>query len=168
LATPEARRGPFLSGDPNLKRVAPPAGVGRRPSIFVLVLAIVASLAAPGCGRSGPELAPVSGKVTYNGKPVPRGTITFSTDDPKGRNATGVIGPNGTYILQTEEPGDGAQLGEYRVSIAAHEDDVVLDYVPAKPVLPKRLIPEKYENPDTSDLKATVKSGSNDIPFDLK
>jgi hypothetical protein len=30
------------------------------------------------------------------------------------------------------------------------------------------LVPEKYEDPDHSELKATVKSGRNEIPFDLR
>ena len=46
--------------------------------------------------------------MTYEGKPVPKGTITFQADDPKGRNATGQIDPDGNYTLQTEKPGDGA------------------------------------------------------------
>jgi hypothetical protein len=141
------------------------AGGSRRPSIGAV--AIVVTLIAPGCSRSGPEHAQVTGTVRYNGNPVTKGTITFQTSDPKGTNATGTIGPDGKYTLQTEESGDGALLGEYRVAIFAR-DDAVLDYIPTKPVPPKRLVPEKYESPDTSELKATVKSGRNEIPFDLK
>lgn len=133
----------------------------------VLVVAILASLVPTGCGRSGPKMAGVSGTVTYQGKPVPKGTITFQSDDPNGRNAVGSIDPDGSYTLQTEKPGDGALPGDYRVAISARDDEV-LDYIPPKPIPPKRLVPEKYENPDTSGLKATVKSGRNDIPFDLK
>jgi hypothetical protein len=112
-------------------------------------------------------MAAVSGKVTYQGKPVPKGTITFLTDDPKGRNATGEIGPDGSYTLQTEEPRDGAQLGEYRVTIFAH-DEPILDYTPPRPIPPKLLVPSQYENPDTSGLKKTVVRGSNVFDFDLK
>jgi hypothetical protein len=132
-----------------------------------LVLAIVAAFFLHGCARSGPEMARVTGKVIYDGKPVPKGTISFLAVGPGGRNATGTLAPDGSYTLQTEQPGDGAQLGEYRVAISAR-DDTVLDYIPEKPVPPKRLIPEKYENPSTSELKATVVSGRNEIPFELK
>jgi len=149
-----------------LKRFAHRTGAGRKPSVLV-VIAIVATFIVSGCGRSGPEHGRVSGTVTYNGKPVPKGTISFQAVDPKGRNATGAIEPDGSYTLQTEEPGDGAQLGDYRVAISAREDEV-LDYIPTKPIPPKRLVPAKYESPETSELKATVKSGKNDIPFDLK
>jgi len=143
------------------------AGLARARRASPLIMAIVAVSIPQGCSSSGPEMARVSGRVTYDGKPVPKGTISFQAVGPGGRNATGVLGPDGTYTLQTEQPGDGAQLGEYRVAISAR-DDVVLDYTPEKPVPPKRLVPEKFEDPKTSDLKATVKSGRNDFPFDLK
>jgi hypothetical protein len=112
-------------------------------------------------------MARVSGKVLYEGKPVPKGTIAFVPVAPGGRNATGAIGPDGTYTLQTEEPEDGAQLGEYRVTISAH-DEVVLDYIPAVPVKPKLLVPAQYENLETSGLKKTVVRGSNVFDFELK
>ncbi|WP_254053627.1 hypothetical protein [Singulisphaera sp. GP187] len=112
-------------------------------------------------------MAPVSGKVTYQGKPVPKGTITFASLAPEGRNATGQLDSDGSYTLQTENPRDGALLGEYNVMIYAH-DEVILDYIPRKPIPPKILSPTKYEKPETSGLKATVKSGSNTFDFDLK
>lgn len=127
----------------------------------------VGALAAVGCGSSGPEMARVTGKVTYNGQPVPLGTIAFQALDPEGgRNAIGMIQPDGTYTLHTEQPGDGALLGDYQIGIVAR-DEPILDYIPAKPVPPKRLTPEKYENPQTSGLRAQVESGRNVIDFEL-
>ncbi|WP_422931936.1 hypothetical protein [Singulisphaera sp. PoT] len=118
------------------------------------------------CGPSGPELAKVTGTVTYQGKPVPKGRITFVSTQEGGRNATGELGSDGSYRLQTENPGDGALLGNYNVTIYAH-DEPILDYIPRKPVKPKILTPEKYEKPDTSGLSRKVKSGSNTFDFDL-
>lgn len=141
----------------------------RRAGLPRPALSIVVALASipMGCGSSGPEMASVRGKVTYKGQPVTKGTVSFQSTAPEGgRNATGTINPDGTYTLQTENPGDGAQLGDYRVAISAR-DDVILDYIPKKPVPPKRLVPAKYENPDTSTLTATVKSGSNEFDFPL-
>jgi hypothetical protein len=151
-------------GEPIVKNAAPHAGAGRRACHLALAVATLTPLA---CGRSGPEMASVSGTVTYQGKPVPLGTITFVPVAPDGRNATGVIGSDGSYTLQTEEPGDGAQLGEYRVTVYAH-DEPILDYIPKKPIQPKALVPPQYENPDTSGLTATVNSGSNTFDFDLQ
>lgn len=112
-------------------------------------------------------MSSVSGTVTAQGKPVPKGTIGFLATDPNGRNATGLIQSDGSYTLQTENPGDGALPREYNVTVSAREDAVVLDYIPKKPIPPKFLAPEKYEKPETSGLKAKVVSGSNRIDFDL-
>jgi len=134
---------------------------------FALFLLAVAGSIPIACGSTGPGMAQVSGKVTYQGKPVPLGTITFLTKAPDGRNATGLIGPDGSYRLQTENPGDGALIGDYNVTISAR-DEPVLDYIPKKPVPPKLLVPEKFEKPATSGLTAGVKGGSNPIDFNLK
>lgn len=132
-----------------------------------LTVALVAStLALIGCD-SGPEMGRVSGKVTYKSQPVPKGTVSFIPVDPsKGRNATGSIMSDGTYTLQTENPNDGALVGDYVVTISARDEEI-LDYIPKKPIPPKLLVPEKYESPGSSELKATVKGGSNSIDFTL-
>jgi hypothetical protein len=147
-----------------LNDAIPHAGAHRRLCLIALAAGL---LVPPGCGPSGPEKASVTGRVTYQGKPVPKGTITFQAVDPKGRNATGEIGPDGTYTLQTETPRDGAQLGEYKVTIYAHNEPI-LDYTPTTPVKPELLVPAQYENPETSGLTKTVQRGSNVFDFDLK
>jgi hypothetical protein len=140
-------------------------GAGRRASLAALVAAAMA-LTPMACGRSGPEMAAVSGTVTYKGKPVPKGTVSFVSPDPSRRNATGQLDATGYYRLQTEEPGDGAEPGEYAVTLYSHDEKVV-DYKPKVPIKVERLIPEKYENPKISDLKRTVKRGSNTFDLEL-
>ena len=141
------------------------AGLGARMGALGIV-AVALGGAAIGCGSTGPGMAQVTGKVTYQGKPVPKGLVSFVATGPDGRNATGQIDESGNYRLQTENPGDGALTGDYNVSISAR-DDVILDYIPKKPIPPKYLAPAKYEDPAKSGLKATVKSGSNSIDFPL-
>jgi hypothetical protein len=148
-----------------LKTIELKAGPGLRACLLALATASFA-LTPIACGPTGPGMAQVSGKVTYKGQPVPKGTVTFLPSSPGGRNATGAIMPDGSYKLQTENPGDGALLGEYKVTIYAH-DEPILDYLPQKPVEPKILTPTKYEKPDTSGLTASVKSGPNTYNFDL-
>jgi len=140
-------------------------GLGLTPAALAVALALCAA-GVSGCGSSGPPMGRVYGKVTLNGKPVPKGTVAFVTTSPDGRNATGTIGEDGSYTLQTETPGDGALVGDYKVGIVSR-DEVILDYIPPKPVPPKRLVPEKYENPNTSGLTAKVESGSNTKNFEL-
>ena len=137
----------------------------RSPASLTLSAIAIATLIPLACSN-GKGFVPVSGKITYQGKPVEQGTVTFISTTPGGRNATGMIGSGGYYTLQTDEPKDGALPGPYNVTIFAR-DEVILDYIPKKPVPPKYLVPAKYEKPDTSGLTATVTGGSNSIDFDL-
>ena len=67
-----------------------------------------------GCD-SGPKVAPVRGRVTYNGKPVTAGKIMFYPEH--GRPSIGSIAEDGTYSLTNNVPGDGALIGGHKVTI---------------------------------------------------
>jgi hypothetical protein len=111
----------------------------------------------------------VRGTVTVKGQPLTKGTITFVATDEKRPNATSMIGSDGSYDLQTREPGDGAELGDYHVVVSDVANSEILDYIPKKAVAKKAaLISPKYGSVDTSGLKATVAGGSNRKDFDLE
>ena len=78
--------------------------IGPMPALALSALLIGSS---PGCGGKSqfPETLPVSGKVTYKGQPVTKGTVTFQSDT--GQPATGEIQPDGTYRLSTFAEKDG-------------------------------------------------------------
>jgi hypothetical protein len=143
-----------------------------RRIVTALALGVGLSLvaAAAGCGSSGPEMATVRGKVTVNGKPLTRGTIAFIPSDPSITGASSPIDGSGDYDLHTIEPGDGARLGDYKVTVSDQDTAKILDYIPKKGQAPKKdaLIAEKYGNPGTSGLSAKVVSGSNKFNFDLE
>jgi hypothetical protein len=138
--------------------------------------------ALSGCG--GPRVARVSGKVTRGGKPVPQGTITFYTEG--GRAAIGQIGADGTYTLTTFQPGDGALVGPHRVVIHATrvgagslvspkniEEELELSRKGAnggKILVAGKvewLVPERYSQLSTTDLKATVEDRPNTLDFEI-
>ncbi len=77
--------------------------------------------ALAGCGPGhGMTLGRVQGKVTYKGEPVKFGTVSFVPDASKGSDgpiATGTIKSDGTYILSTDEGGDGALVGHHKISV---------------------------------------------------
>jgi hypothetical protein len=110
----------------------------------------------------------VSGTVTYQGKPVTAGTVSFVATDTTRPNANGNIGPDGSYTLQTTEPGDGAQVGDYKIVVSGKNPDELNNPLPGAPIKVKSVLPSKYEKPDTSELKATVAPGSQSIPIELK
>jgi hypothetical protein len=122
-------------------------------------IALLALLA--GCG--GPEIAPVSGRVTFNGQPVGPGTVIFVPDDPSGtsgRSAVGQFAEDGIYRLTTTNDGDGAVVGRHRVIIQPAGTDE--STTPAKSQIPLR-----YADPQVSGLTAEVESGTNTIDFPL-
>lgn len=146
----------------------------RRPSVVRGLILIALSVALPlGCGGdpNKPKLGRVSGTVTYNGEPVPKGIVTFvPTDSATGQSATGEIGPDGSYELTTFTQGDGAVLGNHLVLVQSMEMDPSIEggsmpipdaqgNLPIDP--PKYLVPAKYSSTSTTDLNVTVESGRN-------
>jgi len=137
-----------------------------------------------GCGDDtglGKRYA-VSGTVTYNEKPLEKGQISFiAIDKNKQRDANGFI-QDGKYTLTTATPGDGALPGEYGVIVKSIEVDdsqvneTVTKYggggrqheIAKATSKGKSLIPAKYQLPETSQLKYTVKEQANTIDIDLK
>jgi hypothetical protein len=84
----------------------------------------------------------VSGTVTFDGKPVAEGDITFvSLTQPKPKVIAAKI-KDGKY--QTEQ----LAVGKYAVSVSALKDG-------------KETLPAKYTTTDTSGLTVEVKDGSN-------
>ena len=64
----------------------------------------------------------VSGVVTYKGQPVELGEVLFVPDSEKGNNGVpsmSPIGKDGTYIMSTQESGDGVIAGYHKVAIRA-------------------------------------------------
>ena len=95
----------------------------RAPRSFVVLVMSGLLLVMTSCGTDdgfGKRYS-VSGTVTYNGKPLEKGEISFVPDDPTGVGATGTI-ENGSYTLSTGGNKDGARAGKYKVTISAKED----------------------------------------------
>jgi len=152
-----------------------------------ITLSLVAVVVVLGCGGDDSGLGrryKVTGKVTYKGAPLEKGTMNFLPSKPlppEGRAASGEI-KNGVYSLSTTGNDDGALPGEYKVAIVAldidmasaasskaeggriHEGDAKYQ---AAIKNAKRLIPSKYTTGETSGLTANVGSGPNEINFDL-
>jgi hypothetical protein len=82
--------------------------------------AMLVALAGCGSAESGPQRYHVSGNVTYDGKPVPKGFITFSPDTSKGNEGPGSGAPieNGTYDTSG---GKGTVGGPHRVRIVGYD-----------------------------------------------
>jgi hypothetical protein len=144
-----------------------------------LVLCSVAILA--GCSReSGPRLVPAKGTVRFAGGETPKGEVMVIRFEPTGgsepssgpqvagkpssafqtrKAASGTIQPDGTFVLSTNEPNDGAYEGKFKVTFSMFKTYRGRE----------RLIPAKYEKPDTTPFDATVTPGeANDFTFELE
>lgn len=111
-----------------------------RAFIICTYAAILTAIAGCGSGN-GLHLAKVRGKVTYKGQPITYGTIMFEPDSARGTNgpsAVGSITRDGSFIMSTEESGDGAIVGLHRVAVVGLE---------AMPDAPQKALPDPVTSP---------------------
>lgn len=119
-----------------------------------------------GCTQT-PAVVPVSGKVLYNGEPLPCGFVMFQPE--QGQAAQGEIQPDGTFQLSTYGPNDGAVPGHHKVSVRSFSNQKAgVDGGDAE--APGRLlIPQQYTRFGMSGLSADVTPGSTEpIVLELK
>jgi hypothetical protein len=115
-----------------------------------------------GCRKSQElETAIVRGKVTLDGKPLDKGTISFTPT--RGRASAASINSDGSFKLSTYGVDDGAIVGQNRAAVFIGSDTESSD----ARVTP--LIPDRYASPATSGLVYEVKAGqTNDFHVELK
>ncbi|HEY2786676.1 MAG TPA: hypothetical protein VGJ05_17060, partial [Fimbriiglobus sp.] len=83
-------------------------------SVRVLLLAVTLALVGAGCSR-GPTLAPVSGTVTLNGKPLANVQVEFWPEGSAPRSV-GMTDQQGRFTLTTDGEGKpGAVVGSHKV-----------------------------------------------------
>ncbi len=121
-----------------------------------------------GCADSGPRVTIVRGKVTYRGEPVSQGTIHFAPQESANkevlRPAVGNLSKDGSFELRAFPGKVGALPGEYAVSVRSYTGTFMDRNV-------QYLVPEKFADPKTSGLKATVPADSADphiLNFELR
>jgi len=131
-------------------------------ALCLLALLLAIGMSAAGCGKRRRQLAPLTGKVIYNGKPLRFGSVVI--EHKYGQPATAVIQPDGTFVMATRGEGEGTAVARSRVRIACYEgQDPAKKTAPGQPtVLGKSLIPEKYTSFETSGLTVDVRSGTNE------
>jgi hypothetical protein len=123
------------------------------------------SLCLLGCGgRADTPTGEVSGKVTFEKKAVREGRVTF-TNPKAGTGDDALLQPDGTFALARPLP-----VGEYTVTVEPLIDRKQDDGKGPEVGVPRPApdIPEKYRTIGTTELKAEVKEGKNDLHFDMK
>ncbi len=80
----------------------------------------VALLALSGCGSDGPPRYSLSGKVVYNGQPVPSGLVVFEPDNSKGNKGPQGFSEIKDGVYRTDKFGRGAVSGPLIVRISGY------------------------------------------------
>jgi hemoglobin len=96
--------------------------------------------------KRGDKTASVSGKISFNGKPLVDGSVVFYPKE--GKPVSGAIQTDGSYKA------DAIQPGVYRIAIDPG-------------LTPAGAIPKKYEDPDKSGLKITVGTKRQSLDLNL-
>ena len=133
-----------------------------RYRFLVIAAAVVWCVQAAGCQRRAERpMAPVSGNVTYRGKPLPHGQIVMIHDS--GQAGASAIRPDGSYEVK-------AQVGANRVMIICMDDPSFTQTNP-EIGLPlkefKSLIPTRYTDYVSSHLTINVVDGGNNLDWNL-
>jgi hypothetical protein len=150
----------------------------------IVALLVACTFIAAGCGGGDSrfDTAPVRGKVLCEGEPLTSGMISFTpiaegeTATP-GKLATGVVGPDGTFVLTTYEPEDGAIIGRHTVYYSPpgereggdaeeedEEDGEASGTIPAASTTP---LPDTHPCRFGGLAEAEVIDGDNDLTIDL-
>lgn len=124
-------------------------------------------LVCSGCGDGSDGRLSASGTVTLEGAPLESGSVVFSNES--GVSAGVGIINGGSFTIQEAASSSGIQPGTYNVAVNSWEkepgsvDDQgnIVDEGVSR-------IPEKYNDPKTSGLTATVSPDSQTFSFDLK
>ncbi|MGH7174666.1 MAG: hypothetical protein ACRELF_05725 [Gemmataceae bacterium] len=135
----------------------------RRTALGMLAFSLL-TLAAGGCGKSS---GTVSGKVSYQGKPLPGGYVNFMSESAKGDMKISPIKEDGSYSVS------GLPVGSVKISVQGLAKRRLAD-LPGqggkdeKSQQKEVYVPPQYGNTETSGLTYDVKPGPQPHDIDLK
>lgn len=114
-----------------------------------------------GCDNSSEGRGSVKGKVSFDGKPVEKGMVTFTpTGETKGPAAFATI-ENGAYKLKASD--NGPVIGSHKVTLMGERDSGKKDSGGA--TIYEQVIPSEYSKPNS--LTAQIKAGENEVNLEL-
>lgn len=108
-----------------------------------------------GCGPDKVTTYPVSGRVQFaDGEPVRTGTIELESKD-HGTSAIGTIQEDGTFVLGTYTPNDGAAAGKHQAIVV---QIIIADGITKHVKDHGRAVPPLYGDYDSSPLSVEIQA----------
>ncbi|MDR2116585.1 MAG: hypothetical protein LBP87_09420 [Planctomycetaceae bacterium] len=150
---------------------------------YLTIIILVVILLVAGCSKyNRPPLVQVEGTVQYKGEPLEKGTLVFDITGSTTGNAEIV---NGQIVNPTTfSSGDGIPVGNAKIAVYATKEKVKPPSRKTDSKYPEghpgnttnssmsatiSLIPEKYNNPQTSGFTCTLEKGKiNTIHLELE
>lgn len=129
-------------------------------------MALALLLVPSGCNRSGLDLVPVTGEVTFNEVPVVGAGVIF-VPTQGGLPGMAVTDAEGQFELKTANE-EGAKVGPYQVTISKIQTITIPQQHGFPMYQTKSLIPPKYRKTTTSGLNVDVVDDDNHFEFELK
>lgn len=136
---------------------------------FKVSLLTCSLLLLVGCGEAKVKCYPVRGTVKYaNGAKVRTGVVEFHTEDNK-VSSTGKIQKDGTFVLGTYTPDDGAPEGNHKVIVLQmiindgfikHSEDHGAPVDPAYASLQSTPLTAKVEAKENNEVELIVQPAS--------
>lgn len=140
----------------------------------LLICILLAGIA--GCGDGRPDVFPASGRMLFEGQPMPLGaSVTFlPIEGGSGVATSGMVDAEGNLEITTFENQSGLAAGKYRVvvyQLMDKEPDEVGEDGEIRPaadasfvvVSEDQTIPEIYSDRARSPLQVTIEAGANDL-----
>jgi hypothetical protein len=132
-------------------------------------LLIGLSITVLGCGRGGPKVAHVSGRVTLDNKPLANAVVMFSPvpvpgNENPGPDSGGRTDADGRFTLMlTGTTREGAVVGKHKVRIKLIREDDITDETPRK----FKDLPGKYSGKETTLSCDVPSEGTKSADFPL-
>jgi len=142
-----------------------------------LVASLAIGLLGPACGGTPtgrPPLYPARGRVLFGDKPLGGALVVLVAEATPGGPGPEVPPPSattdddGTFVLSTYDPADGAPAGDYRVKVSTAPVSGVDRGILEKRARAVDVLKGRYMDPATTGLKASIRPGENDVPLVLK
>ena len=141
------------------------AGLHRFSILFLLALCC---FPVAGCRREGPERAIVTGRVTYQGKPLREGQIRFVPTSGSELPTAGAFVLDGRY---TADGKGGVPVGTHKVIIEAYrivgrgQPDEGVEQSPETAPARNQFLPAKYNA--RTELEITIEPGASTVTQDF-